>query len=355
MLRTVLTLFLLGAFQILGQSNGEPLNEYRVLASHNSYKLKPDPRVSKFLYKIKNKLGEENDPIQLEYAHESLSIQLDSFNVRGFELDVYADPKGGKYYRRRINGFVRGKRKRSKIPALKEPGFKIIHISDVDYETNYYTLESALKEIADWSKNNPDHSPVYINIEAKGSGMGNESGLLRILGFKKAIVYDSTIYDQLNNELLTFIPSEQLVTPKEFQGDFSSIRERIDSIGWPSIEEYKGKLFFILEGNRSDWYAAQVNAGADLPMFVYGGTEDPMTLFVRRNQPIGNEEEIKELSKDFIVRTRTDAGTLEARENDQSRKEAAIRSGAQIVSTDYYRPDLELSEFSVTLEEILRK
>jgi hypothetical protein len=98
-----------------------------------------------------------------------------------------------------------------------------------------------------------------------------------------------------------------------------------------------------------------VNAGADFPMFVYGSTDEPMTLFVRRNQPIGNEEEIKELTKDFIVRTRTDAGTLEARANDQSRKEAAIRSGAQIVSTDYYRPDLELSEFSVTLEEILKK
>lgn len=355
MIRLLLIFILFGAFNLNAQSEGELLNGYRVLASHNSYKLKPDPRVSVFLNKIKKKLGEENDPIQLEYAHELLKVQLDSFDVRGFELDVYADPKGGKYYKRRINGFVRGKRKRSKVPALKEPGFKIIHISDVDYETNYFTLESALEEIVEWSKNNPDHSPVYINIEAKGSGMGNESGLLRFLGFKKAIAYDSTTYDQLNKELLTFIPSEQLVTPKEFQGDFGSIRERIDSIGWPKVDEFRGKLFFILEGNRSDWYADQLNRGADLPMFVYGNTQDPMTLFIKLNQPIGNEDEIEELSKNFIVRTRTDAGTLEARANDQRRKEAAIRSGAQIISTDYYRPDLELSEFSVTLEEILRK
>jgi len=77
-----------------------------------------------------------------------------------------------------------------------------------------------------------------------------------------------------------------------------------------------------------------------------------MTLFVMRNQPIGIEEEIRELTTKFIVRTRSDAGTMDARTNDQTRKIAAIKSGAQIISTDYYRPDLNLSDFSVTLKEI---
>jgi hypothetical protein len=44
------------------------LNQIRILASHNSYKKKPDPRLMKFLAKVKNKIGEENDPIQLLYG-----------------------------------------------------------------------------------------------------------------------------------------------------------------------------------------------------------------------------------------------------------------------------------------------
>ena len=87
-------------------------------------------------------------------------------------------------------------------------------------------------------------------------------------------------------------------------------------------------------------------------MFVYGELEDAMTIFIKRNDPIGKEQEISDLTKQFIVRTRSDVGTLEARSNDEVRKQAAIQSGAQIISTDYYRPDLTLSNFMITVSEI---
>ena len=37
----------------------------------------------------------------------------------------------------------------------------------------------------------------------------------------------------------------------------------------------------------------------------------------------------------YLVRTRTDADTVEARSGDTTRREAAFASGAQLVSTDY--------------------
>ena len=50
--------------------------------------------------------------------------------------------------------------------------------------------------------------------------------------------------------------------------------------------------------------------------------------------------EIQEaVSKGFIVRTRSDSNTDEARTGDYTIADAAIASGAQIISTDYYRPD----------------
>ena len=41
----------------------------------------------------------------------------------------------------------------------------------------------------------------------------------------------------------------------------------------------------------------------------------------------------------YLVRTRADADTKESRFNDTRRREAALASGAQYVSTDYLWPD----------------
>ncbi len=117
------------------------LNEIRIIASHNSYKDYPHQKVLRFLDRIKNKLGEENDPKQMDYGHVSLKDQLSNYGVRGFELDVYHDPKGKLFRKRKINAFIFGLKQRVRNPKIKIPGFKLIHIPDVDYETNYILLK----------------------------------------------------------------------------------------------------------------------------------------------------------------------------------------------------------------------
>jgi len=59
------------------------------------------------------------------------------------------------------------------------------------------------------------------------------------------------------------------------------------------------------------------------------------------NDPTGtNFAQIQKLVRDgYIVRTRSDADTKEARANDTSTRDKAIASGAQYVSTDYPAPD----------------
>jgi len=51
-----------------------------------------------------------------------------------------------------------------------------------------------------------------------------------------------------------------------------------------------------------------------------------------------------------MVRTRSDAGTIEARSSDYTRFLSAWQSGAQIISTDYYRADPKLSDFYIQLD-----
>jgi hypothetical protein len=64
------------------------------------------------------------------------------------------------------------------------------------------------------------------------------------------------------------------------------------------------------------------------------GTAEAATMII--NNPLAPE--IKSLvEKGYIVRTRADADTREARMNDKTDFMAACASGAQIITTDYYR------------------
>ena len=60
---------------------------------------------------------------------------------------------------------------KSWIKELKEPGFKLIHITDVGYETNNITFKSALLEINDWSNANKDHFLFLLILKPKVLGL----------------------------------------------------------------------------------------------------------------------------------------------------------------------------------------
>ena len=51
----------------------------------------------------------------------------------------------------------------------------------------------------------------------------------------------------------------------------------------------------------------------------------------------------------FLVRTRADADTVEARSGDAARRDAALASGAQYVSTDYPHPEPGLTGYFARL------
>jgi hypothetical protein len=75
-------------------------------------------------------------------------------------------------------------------------------------------------------------------------------------------------------------------------------------------------------------------------MFVYAKAGAPNAAFLILNGASTDEDSIRsKVSQGYIVRTRADSGTKEARTGDYTNMNAAFRSGAQITSTDYYRPD----------------
>ena len=88
-------------------------------------------------------------------------------------------------------------------------------------------------------------------------------------------------------------------------------------------------------------------------MFVNAIEGTPEAGFRIINDPLINQAKIKELVEmGYMVRTRADSDTFEARDNDYRRFEAAIESGAQVISTDYYIPSkLFNSEYQVIFDD----
>jgi len=89
------------------------------------------------------------------------------------------------------------------------------------------------------------------------------------------------------------------------------------------------------------------------PMFTSAPEGHPAAAIMILNDPVGQFDEIQRLVRaGYMVRTRADADTREARENDTRRRAAAFASGAQAVSTDYYLPATHFgNEYQVSLPQ----
>jgi len=76
-------------------------------------------------------------------------------------------------------------------------------------------------------------------------------------------------------------------------------------------------------------------------MFVNAPDESsPAAAYLTLNDPVKDADRIaRDVRAGFLVRTRADADTFEARRGDIGHRDLALRSGAQMVSTDYLWPD----------------
>jgi hypothetical protein len=83
-------------------------------------------------------------------------------------------------------------------------------------------------------------------------------------------------------------------------------------------------------------------------LFVSVDENDPAAAFFKLNDPVGGFDQIQRLVKaGFLVRTRADSDTVQARKNDPAKREKALASGAQFVSTDYPEANAAFSNYCV--------
>jgi hypothetical protein len=300
------------------------LDQIQVLGSHNSYHGRPYPQVLAALYKSTPGLAGT-----LDYAHAPLPQQF-AIGVRQIELDVWSDPLGGKFAKPSFP--IQMGVRIPDSPAMHEPGFKIIHQADVDTNSTCLTFVLCLQIVKTWSDSHPSHVPIQIQIEMKDA---------------KAT---EVMFAELEKEILSVFPREDLVTPDDVRGDAATLGAAVRAHGWPTLAKIRGKVYFALdnEGFRADYLKGHPSLRGRL-IFAPSAPGQDDAAFAKLNDPIGDAAKIKAaLAAHMIVRTRADADTVQARANDHHDERVALSGGAQLVSTDYEQPDPKLGNGYVT-------
>ncbi len=310
------------------------MNELQTIGSHNSYRLKTYEPI--FVLLTGGTPPPGLNPQEWDYTHETLPTQFGTHRVRSIELDIHYDPGGGLFANREGNAFV-GDSTASNIPALDYPGMKVIHVPDLDYNTNYYTFVEALSAVKAWSDANPTHLPLIVMVELK-------TNIISLPNFAAVLPFTVTALDEVDMEIESIFEStlNNIITPEILRGTYASVNEAVLAGAWPTLAEARGKIFFVAMASSteiSDYmqgYPGMI--GRNMFMFSEAGLGE--TAFIIKNDPVANQDTIRALVQaGYMVRTRADAGTWEARSGDYSRMNMALASGAQIISTDYYRPD----------------
>ena len=146
-----------------------------------------------------------------------------------------------------------------------------------------------------------------------------------------------------------------MFAPDDLRGRSKTLPNAIRDRGWPSLDSVRGKVMFALdnEGAIRDRYLDGHPALAGRAMFATAPSLDhPAAAWFKINDPVGDFDKSRDaVRRGYLVRTRADADTLEARRNDPARRDRALASGAQFVSTDFPAARPEFSTYRVSLPE----
>jgi len=338
-----------------------PINAIQVIGTHNSYALPIDrrvtalmaPRLTALFDAFRNQMSPEQaaalreehpgdmaDMAQvLDYVQMPIEAQLRS-GVRSLELDIQPDPQGGAYSSPLPYRLLRAQGVTDLAPIyeqeLARPGLKVFHLADLDFRSQCPTFRSCLTLLRQWSDSEPGHSPVFILLEPKLSGLASAAP-----GATVVPPFDAAAFAEVDDAIVSVLGRDKVFTPDDLRGDLPTLEAAVLAQRWPSLAAARGKFvfLFIVPGMNLDAFAPYLKDRPSLQgrmAFVQGRPGMAHTACMMFDNAVVREPELKAaVAAGYIVRTRADIDTVEARNNDTARREAALASGAQVISTDY--------------------
>lgn len=304
------------------------LNQLQVIGTHNSYHAGIAPNEAS-LWQAKSPKAFNG----LDYRHQPLGEQFDS-GVRQIELDIYADSKGGLYAHPAGPRMVA----EAHLPPdpefdpngiMAKPGFKVMHVQDVDYRSTCQPFIACLEQVRQWSHAHPGHIPIFILVETK---QGKPNGALRLT---EPEPFTTATFDALDAEIRSVFPQRELITPDDVRGHYDTLNQAVLAGNWPTLSSARGKVMFLLDQRPVGLiYLAGHPSLRGRVLFTNSTPGEPDAAFIERND--GPAADISALVRQgYLIRARTDSDTRQARVNDATTRDAMMASGAQILSTDY--------------------
>jgi hypothetical protein len=317
------------------------LDQIQLLGTHNSYKAAIAP-VEMATLRANNAKQADG----LDYSHRPLSEQLDA-GARVLELDVVLDPQGGRYADPLGLRLAGGKSLPYDATPMRRPGLKVLHVQDFDYRSVCALFVDCLREIRAWSKTHPDHAPIFISLNLKDDD-------LKTPGTVHALKFDAAAMDGVDAEIRQVFALAEMITPDSVQGRYPTLRAAARAHAWPTLGAARGKVLFALDEGpeKVALYRGARRSLEGRAMFVNTDEASPAAAYLTLNEAQKPSERARirrDVAAGYLVRTRADADTVEARRNDTRRRTAAFASGAQFISTDYMEPDLRFGPYVVRM------
>ena len=316
---------------------GLAMNQVQVIGTHNSYKRETTPAEQA---KYEELIKTPGDYAKfLAYSHASIPNQLQRQHVRGLELDLWGDPKGGLY----ANPFVRQALGLGPLPnpEWSKPGTKMIHIADLDYNSTCIRFVTCLQQVRDWSAAHPRHLPILIMLEFKLSDARAVAG-----GGVKAPDWDASALETVEGEIRSVFRDRDMITADDVRHHGMTLEQSVLRYGWPSLDQARGKVAFLMDNDPGPIRDAYTKGHPNLEgRAIFTNSRPGLTdaAFIKRNEPRdANTAQIQDLvRKGYLVRTRSDVPLTTVLSGDTKQLDAALASGAQLISTDF--PEVGMS------------
>jgi hypothetical protein len=211
---------------------------------------------------------------------------------------------------------------------MARPGFKVMHVQDVDYRSNCQPFTACLRQVREWSHAHPRHIPIFILVETK-------QGSPKDLKLTEPEPFTPSTFDALDAEIRSVFVASEMIVPDDVRGSYDTLNKAVLAGRWPTLESARGKVVFLMDQRPvGPVYLAGHPSLRGRVIFTNAEPGEPDAAFIERND--GPAAEITALvKKGYLIRARTDADTRQARINDTSTRDALMASGAQILSTDY--------------------
>jgi Phosphoinositide phospholipase C, Ca2+-dependent len=335
------------------------INQIQVLGTHNSYSQGTDPRI---LAALDAAIGPRMDALvktmspaakadwaeyhpnsvamseALNYRFPPLAAQLDA-GLRSLEIDIHNDPDGGRFLRPAAYDALGGRGELLPLDQtdMEKPGFKVLHMVDVDVRSSCNLFVTCLTQLKQWSDAHPKHEPIFILLETK-----NDTFPI-FPGSTSALPFDANAFARLDADILRVLGRDHVIAPDDVRGNFKTLEAAVRAGNWPTLKAARGKFVFLMltaidTAGLSAYREGRPNLEGRVA-FLRSKPGDSFAAFLLLDNATYRLGEVaKRVREGYLVRSRADIETYEAKVNDLSRAVTTFASGAQIVSTDFFAP-----------------